>query len=200
MGQLNYFQTLSLFGSLLAIVVAFRVQRQMLRLQRAQEELALLQIAERVVAFRAEATDEAFVLRPFLADQDINNVTFRFPLALNIPPVVLAGGELKLHFSRIYEPIQSFWELCTPAIADTAAVRLTATLPLVAEIHGHTKGVAVLTRAFYDLYSTFIRQPDGSSILNFKGMSLNNYIPPSVSTEAALEEAYQAVASAVATK
>lgn len=187
----TYFQALTLLASAIALIVSFRVQRQLLRLQRLQEQLTRLQIAERKVQIKAEVVDgESIVLRPFLAEQDVNSVTIHFPSELKVAPIALAAPDLDIPLTRFATALQRFWDSRTPPTHDHAKVRLTAILPVVLEIYGHTKGVAVFTRAFYNLYARYMRLPNGASEQQIRGLSLNNYLAAEQNTQLALEEAF----------
>lgn len=195
--QLNYFQVLTLLASCTSLVIAFRVQRQQLRLQKKQEELADLQMAERRVQITAVVEDRAIRLRPFGADQGINNLTIYFPEDIAIPPIAVAAPDLDVPLDRIVPRVKSFWDACTPPREGHALVRPTASLPVVMEIHGYTKGVAVMTRAFYDLIGRYMMRPDGVSEFNARTLVLHNYLLRSQNTYVALEEAFREVVSAV---
>jgi hypothetical protein len=191
MNGLTYFQIVTAITALLAVIVAFRVQRQLLRLQRAQEELAWLQIAERNVQVATTLDDESIILRPFAPDQGINSVAVYFPERLGISPIAIVGPDLRIHFTRITISLTNFWDSCTPVVPDHAIVRLTAAVPVALEIHGHSKGVTVFTRAFYDLYSKYVRPPESESTIVITGLSLNNYLLAGEDTSEALEAAFQ---------
>jgi len=190
---------LTLLASVTALIVSFRVQRQLLRLQRLQEELTRLQIAERTaVQIKAEVVDGSIVLRPFSADQDINSVTVYFPTVLKVAPIPLAAPDLQIPFARFAPEIQSFWDSRTPPADGYAKVRLTAILPVVLEIYGHTKSTAVVTRAFYNLYSRYMRLPNGLSEQQIRGLSLNNYLADGQNMQLALEQAFNETLVAIA--
>lgn len=47
-------------------------------------------------------------------------------------------------------------------------------VPVVIDIHGHTKGVTTLTKGIYDLYAAYVRL-EGNSVLTVQALALNNY-------------------------
>lgn len=195
---MTLFQTLTILASVTALVISFRVQRQLLRLQSLQEKLTALQIAERRVQVKTELIDEAIHFRPFLPDQDVNTLTVHFPAALKLAPVALAAPDLDVPIVRFELAIRRFWESQTPPSPGVAKVRLTAMVPVVLEVYGHTKGVAVVTRAFYSLYSRYVRLPDGTSEHQIRGLSLNNYLTEEQNVQFALDEAFQETLAALA--
>jgi hypothetical protein len=197
--SLNYFQVLTLLVSCTSLVISFRVQRQQLRLQKAQEELAKLQIAERRVQVVAVVGDRLVKLRPFGTDQGVNNLTIYFPQALAIAPIAVAAPDLDVAIDRIAPRVKNFWDACTPPREGHALVRPTASIPVALEIHGYTKGVTVMTRAFYDLIGQYLMRPDGVSEFSLRTLVLNNYLLPTQNTVIALEEAFRDVVSAVHT-
>lgn len=150
-------------------------------LRSSRTSASALRLAERTyftgrrLAVRSSAEEDYLLLSPDGADETINSITLFFPRKTGISPIALASGGLKLFHARISSALRTYWDSRTSLVPGHAAVRTNATMPVVALIHGHTKGEASVTVGYYDLYSRYIRMDDESSSLTIMSLALNNY-------------------------
>lgn len=160
------------FG-VIALILAFRANK----ISKEAHQLAKdAYIGERRIFLKSERRPEGLLLTASGDDQTINNITLFFPKKLGISPVVLAGANLILYDLRIQANVKHYWDSHTP-LPNTgfAVVRQHSPLPVVALVHGHTKGVATLTTGFYDLYSQYVRYDNSKSELTIQALAFNNY-------------------------
>jgi len=169
---------------LLALMVSLRANRT---------SASALQLAERAylaesrLSVTSSAEKDCLVLAPERADQTINTITLFFPRKIGIAPIALATGDLRLSFDRISSALQRYWDSRTPVIPGRAALREHVPIPVVALVHGHTKGDAAITVGYYDLYSQYIRNQNGSSLITIKSLTLNNFGVPGDNPQAAAD-------------
>jgi hypothetical protein len=162
---------------LLAIWVSLRANRT---------SAAAKQIAERAYAAehrlaltstagKDERGAEYLLLSPAGSDQTINSVTLFFPGKTGISPVVLASGAMRLFHTQVAPWLKRYWDSRTPTISGKALVRLHAPTPVVALLHGFSRGEVTISVGYYDLYCQYSRLDDGSSSLTILSLALNNY-------------------------
>lgn len=150
-------------------------------LRSSRTSASALRLAERTyfsghrLAVRSSAEEDYLLLSPEGVDQTINSIALYFPRKTEISPIALASGSLKLFHTRISSALQNYWDSRTSVVPGSAAVRANAAMPVVALIHGHTKGEASVTVGYYDLYCQYVRIDDGSSSLTIRSLALNNY-------------------------
>lgn len=155
-----------------ALIISLRANRIS---SRALELATQTYFAERRIALKSEHTSDRLVLSPVVAEQTVNNLTMYFPKKLGIAPIALASSDLQLFDTRVAPQLRDYWDSKTPESPGHAVVRENASIPVVVVVHGHTKGVASVTTAFYDLYAQYMRRDKQSSVIAIKGMALNNY-------------------------
>lgn len=162
---------------LLAIWVSLRANRTSAaaralaeRAYAAEHRLALVSSAG-----KDERGAEYLLLSPAGSDQTINSVTLFFPRKTEISPVVLAAGNLRLFHAQTQPWLTRYWDSRTPPIPGKALVRLSVPTPVVALLHGNSKGEVTTTVGYYDLYCQYSRLGDGSSSLTITSLALNNY-------------------------
>jgi len=162
--------TAGVAGTVIALFAAFRSRRAN---QIASEALELSK-RSLSIAVKSQRAEDGLVLSPAGSDQEINNLTIYFPQKIGLQPISLVSGNLKLLDVRIVPSLRAYWDSKTPESPGMASVRQNVPMPIVIDIHGHTKGAATVTKGIYDLYSGYIRS-EGNSALTVQALALNNY-------------------------
>jgi len=198
---MNSSDKIALLGVVVATVlglISLFISLRANRVSAGAEELAkAAYFAERRIALTSSAGKdehgiEYLLLTPTGSDQAINNVTLFFPRKLRIPPIALAAGDLRLVHSRISVELRAYWDSRTPAKMGYGMVRPNVPLPVVAMVHGHSKGDAVVTLGIYDLYCRYIRLDDGSAHLQILSLTLNNWSLPDTDPQSEADRALAA--------
>ena len=168
------------FLGLLSLFFSFRANR----ISAAAEQLAkAAYFAERRVALTSTIGKddrglEHLLLAPATSDQTVNNVTLFFPRKLQIVPIALAAGNMRLTLARISPQLHTYWDSRTPPNENYGQVRQNAPVPIAVMVHGHSKGDAVVTLGLYDLYCHYVRVEEKSGHLEVLSLALNNWSLP----------------------
>lgn len=126
---------------------------------------------ERSIALKSERGQDHLLLSAAAEGQAINNITIYFPVQLGIMPIVLTPPNFKLPDEKIVAALRAYWDSKTAP----GFKRDNVPLPVVATVHGHTKGVATVTTGIYDLFATYVRTENNFSSVDINALTLNNY-------------------------
>lgn len=163
-------------GSVSALIALFAA----LRSSRANRiSLEALELAKRAfsITVKSERGEDCLVLSAVGSEQQINNLVIYFPGKLGLDSIALISGNLKLFDQRIAPALRGYWDSHTPTSKENSYARPNVPVPVVIEVHGHSKGVATVTKGIYDLYAEYIRIK-GKSSLKVQALALNNYAHP----------------------
>jgi hypothetical protein len=157
-------------STIIALFAVFRARRA------TQISSEALELSKRSlsIAVKSQRGDDCLILSPVGSEQEINNLLVYFPHRLGLKPVALVSGNLKLRDIQIVPALRAYWDSKTPESPGKASVRQNVPIPVVIDIHGHTKGVTTLTKGIYDLYAAYVRT-EGNSALTVQALALNNY-------------------------
>jgi hypothetical protein len=162
--------TTGAIGAVISMFAALRSRRA----NRIASEALDLSKRSFSISVKSERGDDCLVLSAVGSEQEINNLVIYFPHKLDLEPIALVSGNLKLLDVRIVPALRAYWDFKTPESPGKASVRLNAPVPVVVEVHGHTKGVSTLTKGIYDLYGAYVKS-EGNSALKVQALALNNY-------------------------
>lgn len=163
----------AIIGGISALIAFYAASRSRRANKIAAEALELGKRAFSI-AVKSQRENDGLLLSSVGAEQEINNLTIYFPRKFNLEPIILISGNLKLLDIQIVRALRDYWDSRTPESPGQASVRPNVPIPVVIEIHGHTKGVATITKGIYDLYSQYVLL-EGISSLTVLALVLNNY-------------------------
>lgn len=157
-------------GALFASFHSLKLSKSQLRLS--QEEFQ----GDRRIALRAKVSDAGISFEPTDSSQEVHSVTIGFPSEFGGRDIELIAGRLHIDHESWQKLVKRLFLELIPEGDDThAAVLPKAVIPLLFEVHGHTRGVPSTSTAIYDLYLTVTRfQSD--CVLQAVGVGLNGYI------------------------
>jgi hypothetical protein len=182
--QLNIAEKIAVFsvaaGATSTVIAFFSSLRARRATQISLEALELskeaLELSKRAlsIAVKSVRGDDCLILSPVGSEQEINNLTIYFPRKLGLEPIPLVSGNLKLLDVRITSALRSYWDSHTPESPGNAILRSNIPVPVVIDVHGHTRGAATVTKGIYDLYMQYVRS-GGRPSLQVQALTLNNY-------------------------
>lgn len=164
-------------GTVIAFFSSLRARRAtQISLEALELSKEALELSKRAlsIAVKSVRGDDCLVLSAVGSEQEINNLTIYFPRKLSLEPVPLVSGNLKLFDLRITSALRSYWDSHTPESKGNIILRRNIPVPVVIDVHGHTRGTATVTKGIYDLYMQYVRS-EGRSSLQVQALALNNY-------------------------
>jgi len=164
--------SIGLITSIIAIIVSFnsnRISNEAYKLS--QNEY----FSDRRILLKSIKKNGYLELIPISSEQSINNLTIFFPSKFGFQPKVLTPPNLKIYNTLIDTTLKNYIDEITPDTEDYASLRPNFPFPILIATQGYTKGTASMTFGIYDIYVSYIKVENASSV-EIQSIALKNYM------------------------